>query len=72
MSGAEIVIIPLEKYTELIRTKERVDVLVERLWHDDALSREDILWILGTDLSVELAAEEQDKRLRMGVVKNEN
>lgn len=52
-----IVLIPLSRYDELIRTETRVNVLVERLWHQPYMSKEDILFILDTELSVELAEE---------------
>lgn len=54
-----IVLIPLSRYDELIRTETRVNVLVERLWHQAYMSKEDILFILDTELSVELAEEER-------------
>lgn len=61
-----VVVIPLKRYEELIRTEERVNVTVERLMHSDFFSKEDMLWILGTELSVELASElhSETERLR--------
>lgn len=55
MPDSNVVVIPLKRYEELVRTETRVSVLVERLIHSDSISQEDILWILYTELSVEHA-----------------
>lgn len=57
MLDTNVVVIPLERYNELLRTETRVNVLVGRMYHNDYVSREDVLDILGTELSVELAEE---------------
>lgn len=46
------VLINQSRYEELLDIETRVNVVVERLYHDTYLSEEDILWILGTDLAV--------------------
>lgn len=46
------VVIAKARYEELLDIETRVNVVVERLYHDTYLSAEDILWILGTDLAV--------------------
>lgn len=46
------VLINQSRYEELLDIETRVNVVVERLYHDSYLSEEDILWILGTDLAV--------------------
>ncbi len=46
------VFINQSRYEELLDIETRVNVVVERLYHDSYLSEEDILWILGTDLAV--------------------
>lgn len=63
--GENVVVVPLKRYEELIRTEERVSVAVERLMHSDFFSKEDMLWILGTELSVELASEMHDETERL-------
>lgn len=57
MENGSVVVIPLDRYTELIQLETRVDSLVERIYHDNEMSVESLLWALGTDLSVELANE---------------
>lgn len=54
--------VPLDRYEKLISLETRVNVVVERLMHDRVLNDEDILWILDTELSVELAQELYEKR----------
>lgn len=66
MSNSSVVVIPLERYEELVKTETRVNVVVERIIHGKSLNKEDILWILDTDLSVELADAMQ--RIREGGV----
>lgn len=68
MLDTSVVVIPLERYNELLQKETRVNVLAERLWHNDFLSREDILWILDTELSVSVA-EELRKQSEMEVAK---
>lgn len=46
------VLINQSRYEELLDIETRVNVVVERLYHDSYLSEEDILWMLGTDLAV--------------------
>lgn len=57
MLDTSVVVIPLERYNDLLRTETRVNVAVERMYHDEFLNKEEILWILGTELSTELAEE---------------
>lgn len=61
-----VVIITQDEYKSLLEIKTRCDVAVERLYHGDFLSKEDFLWILGTESAVELAQElrEEDRKLR--------
>lgn len=55
------VTIPVSRYTELIETETRVGVLVERYAHTDCVRKEDALWILGTELAIDLAMELRHK-----------
>lgn len=56
-----MVMIPIKRYEELIRTETRVNVLVERIQHSTYMKNEDILFLLDTELSVELALDILDK-----------
>lgn len=62
MQDTNVVVVPLQRYEELIRTETRLNAVVERLIHNDFLNKEDILWILNTELSVEVAHELYEKR----------
>lgn len=46
------VVINKARYEELLDIETRVNVVVERLCHNNYLSAEDILWMLGTELAV--------------------
>lgn len=58
---SETVTLSVSRYNELLKLETRVDVLVERILHSDFLSKEDILWILDTELSTQLAQELHNK-----------
>lgn len=60
-TSTSIVVIPLDRYEELIRLETRVNVVVERMYHGGSANREEILSILGTELSVELAEDIREK-----------
>lgn len=72
MLNASVVVIPLERYEELIRTETRVDTVVERIMHGGFVNKEDILWMLNTELSVELALEIREKTQKDIMKLNEN
>ena len=64
------VLISMDELALLLDLKTRVDVLIERIAHDDFFRTEDVLRILGTDEAVKLAdklrekEEERMKKLR--------
>ena len=64
------VLISMAELAGLLGLKTRVDVLIERIAHDDFFRTEDVLRILGTDEAVKLAdklrekEEERMKKLR--------
>ena len=55
------VLISMDELAWLLDLKTRVDVLIERIAHDDFFRTEDVLRILGTDEAVELADKLQEK-----------
>lgn len=55
------ILISTEDFVELMGLKTRVDVLIERIAHDDFFRTEDALRILGTDEAVELADKLREK-----------
>ena len=66
------VLISMDDLAGLLDLKTRVDVLIERIAHDDFFRTEDVLRILGTDEAVKLAdklrekEEERMKKFRSG------
>lgn len=57
MLEPNVVVIPLTRYEELIRKETRINVIVERIMHSDFFNKEDMLWLLDTELSIDLAQE---------------
>ena len=55
------VLISMDELAGLLDVKTRVDVLIERIAHDDFFRTEDVLRILGTDEAVELADKLREK-----------
>ena len=61
------VLISMDDLTGLLDLKTRVDVLIERIAHDDFFRTEDVLRILGTDEAVKLAdklREKEEERMK--------
>ena len=61
------VLISMDELAGLLDLKTRVDVLIERVAHNDFFRTEDVLRILGTDESVELAdklREKEEERMK--------
>ena len=55
------VLISMDELAWLLDLKTRVDVLIERIAHDDFFRTEDVLRIIGTDEAVELADKLREK-----------
>lgn len=62
MSNGNVVIIPIQRYNELLDIETRANVAVERIIHGDFVKMEDLLWILGTEMALERAYELKKKR----------
>ena len=61
------VLISMDELAGLLDLKTRVDVLIERVAHNDFFRTEDVLRILGTDEAVELAdklREKEEERMK--------
>lgn len=61
------VLISMAELAGLLDLKTRVDVLIERIAHDDFSRTEDVLRIIGTDKAVELAdklREKEEERMK--------
>lgn len=60
--NSNVVVIPLQRYNELLDIETRVDIVVERILHEEHISTETLLWILGTELAIETAMEIREKK----------
>ena len=61
------VLISMDELAGLLDLKTRVDVLIERIAHDDFFRTEDVLRILGTDEAAKLAdklREKEEERMK--------
>ena len=61
------VLISMDELALLLDLKTRVDVLIERIAHNDFFRTEDVLRILGTDEAVKLAdklREKEEERMK--------
>ena len=61
------VLISMDEFAWLLGLKTRVDVLIERIAHDDFFRTEDVLRILGTDEAVKLEdklREKEEERMK--------
>ena len=61
------VLISMDELAWLLDLKTRVDVLIERIAHNDFFRTEDVLRILGTDEAVKLAdklREKEEERMK--------
>lgn len=63
MSNVDVVVIPCDRFEQLIRLETRVNLIVERLYHGNTFDTEDLLWMFDTDLSAEIAQEMRDKKI---------
>lgn len=55
--NTNVVVIPLQRYEELLDIETRVDVAVERINNNKYIHAEDVLRILGTEFALEIADE---------------
>lgn len=61
MSNNDMVVIPLERLTELIAIEARVDVAVNRIRNEKYIPMEELLWTLGTNLAIQAAIEIRER-----------
>ena len=52
MDEQATVTLTLERFIQLMELETRVNILVERIDHDEYMNVEDLLWALGTENSV--------------------
>lgn len=61
MSNNDMVVIPLERLTELIAIEARVDVAVNKIRNEKYIPMEELLWTLGTNLAIQTAIEIRER-----------
>ena len=54
----------LERFMQLMELETRVNILVERIDHDEYMNVEELLWALGTENAVEIAQKIRDEKER--------
>lgn len=60
----QFVTIPIARYEELVRIEERVSIAAATACRNRCVPVEELMWILGTELSVEIASEMMAARNR--------
>lgn len=66
------VTLTLERFMQLIELETRVNILVERIEHDEYMNVEELLWALGTENAVEIAQKMRDEKEKERVRRNES
>lgn len=66
------VTLTLERFMQLMELEIRVNILVERIDHDEYMNVEDLLWALGTENAVEIAQKMRDEKEKERVRRNES
>lgn len=56
------VTITLERFMQLMELETRVNIIVERIDHDEYMNVEALLWALGTENAVEIAQKMRDEK----------
>lgn len=59
------VTLTLERFMQLIELETRVNILVERIDHDEYMNVEELLWALGTENAVEIAQKMRNEKERV-------
>ena len=72
MDEQATVTLTLERFMQLMELETRVNILVERIEHDEYMNVEDLLWALGTENAVEIAQKMRDEKEKERVRRNES
>lgn len=65
MDEQATVTLTLERLMQLMELETRVNILVERIDHDEYMNVEELLWALGTENAVEIAQKMRDEKERI-------
>ena len=66
------VTLTLERFMQLMELETRVNILVERIDHDEYMNVEELLWALGTENAVEIAQKMRDEKEKERARRNES
>ncbi len=72
MDEQATVTLTLERFVQLMELETRVNILVERIDHDEYMNVEELLWALGTENAVEIAQKMRDEKEKERVRRNES
>lgn len=72
MDEQATVTLTLERFIQLMELETRVNILVERIDHDEYMNVEELLWALGTENAVEIAQKMRDEKEKERVRRNES
>lgn len=72
MDEQATVTLTLERFMQLMELETRVNILVERIDHDEYMNVEDLLWALGTENAVEIAQKMRDEKEKERIRRNES
>ena len=72
MDEQATVTLTLERFMQLMELETRVNILVERIDHDEYTNVEELLWALGTENAVEIAQKMRDEKEKERVRRNES
>ncbi len=72
MDKQATVTLTLERYIQLMELEIRVNILVERIDHDEYMNVEELLWALGTENAVEIAQKMRDEKEKERTRRNES
>lgn len=62
MDEQQKISITLGRYAQLLELEARVNIIVERIDHDEYMNVEELLWALGTENAVEIAQKMRDEK----------
>lgn len=70
MNNSSVVVIPIQRYNELLDIETRVDVVVEMIKLGRHVDSESILWTLGTGLAIDAAMDIRERERCKNECKN--
>lgn len=72
MDEQQKIYITLGRYAQLLELETRVNIIIERIDHDEYMNVEELLWALGTENAVEIAQKMRDEKEKERVRRDES